>query len=166
MANYNNPNDAKNMGDNTIANLNKIMRLAALHLFRQVILKTPVDTGRARGNWFTTIGDLSNSVALEGRSEEETINEMIDTISSGRIKQGFFLTNNLPYIQKLEYGQYPNPAKSGNRTSNGYSKQAPEGMVRISMQQIENDLQEIIEDVVSKRRGSIKEGKERLSIND
>ena len=62
------------------------------------------------------------------------------------------MTNNLPYIQKLEYGGYPNPAKTGDKTVNGYSKQAPAGMVRISLEQIKNELSEIIEDVIEKQK--------------
>lgn len=50
MAVYNEPDDAKNISKNTMYKLNMIMKLAALNLFRQVILKTPVDNGRARSN--------------------------------------------------------------------------------------------------------------------
>ena len=162
MAKYDNPNDIQNLTKNTIDNLNKIMRLAALNLFRQVVLKTPVDTGRARSNWQATIGGVAKGTVDGEKSEEQILQEIVDVVSGGRIKQGFFLTNNLPYIQKLEYGGYPMSPKKGDKTTGGYSKQAPAGMVRISMAQIEKDLNEIIEDVISKRRGAIKQGKERL----
>ena len=162
MAKYDNPNDIQNLTKNTMNNLNQIMRLAALNLFRQVVQKTPVDTGRARGNWQVSVGGAAKGIVEGEKSEEQVLQEIIEVIYEARIKQGFFLTNNLPYIQKLEYGGYPNPAKTGEKLIAGFSKQAPAGMVRISMAQIEKDLNEIIEDVISKRRGAIKQGKERL----
>ena len=54
MAQYD-EKDIPNLTNNTINKLNMIMRVAALNLFKQVILKTPVDSGRARGNWQTTV---------------------------------------------------------------------------------------------------------------
>lgn len=174
MAQYN-EKDIPNLTKNTIGKLNMIMRVAALNLFKQVILKTPVDTGRARGNWQTTVGGYAQGTT-GAKSESEVLNEMVQTLQGERIKKGFFLTNNLPYIQKLEYGGYPNPAKDGTYvgegktkgpftgpgfykfSENGFSKQAPQGMVRISIQQIKEDLSEIIEDVVSKQQvGNIKD---------
>ena len=43
-----------------------------------------------------------------------------------------FLTNNLPYIVKLEFGGYgtKNPV---DVNAQGFSKQAPAGMVRINL---------------------------------
>jgi hypothetical protein len=162
MAVYNEPDDAKNISKNTMYKLNMIMKLAALNLFRQVILKTPVDNGRARSNWQTTIGDFAKGVVDETKSTEQQITDMANTVYNARMKQGLFLTNNLPYIQKLEYGGYPNPAKTGDKLVNGFSKQAPAGMVRISMEQIMKDLSEIVEDVVSKKYGALKSAKEVL----
>ena len=162
MAKYDNPNDIQNLTKNTMNNLNQIMRLAALNLFRQVVQKTPVDTGRARGNWQVSVGKAVQGEVSQIKSDADLLEEVAQVITSGNVKKGFFLTNNLPYIQKLEYGGYPNPAKTGEKLIAGFSKQAPAGMVRISMAQIEKDLNEIIEDVISKRRGAIKQGKERL----
>ena len=43
--------DIENLSDRTIRKLNKIVKVAAMELFKSVIMMTPVDTGRARGNW-------------------------------------------------------------------------------------------------------------------
>lgn len=85
-----------------------------LELFGSVILDTPVDTGRARGNWQTTNNapaqgetkglDPSGARAL-ARLEAEIV----------RFDKTIYLSNNLPYAGALEYG---------------YSDQAPAGMVR------------------------------------
>jgi hypothetical protein len=51
------------------------------------------------------------------------------------ISQGsVFIVNNLPYIAVLEYGGYPNPPSDPvhGKTIGGYSKQAPQGMVRVT----------------------------------
>jgi len=88
-----------------------------------IIKKTPVDTGRARGAWFASINDISSEVS-ETRSENEAIISAIMTAqkASGVI---FTLTNNLPYIRGLEYGR---------------SKQSPAGMVRLTVEEISTSL--------------------------
>ena len=48
--------------------------------------------------------------------------------------ESIYISNNLPYIATLEYGGYPNPPKSGSgKTVNGFSKQAPKGMVGVTL---------------------------------
>ena len=88
-----------------------------------VIKKTPVDSGRARGNWFAEINKVSRATS-ETRSANEAISDAISTAqsASGSI---FTLTNSLPYAIRLEYG---------------WSKQAPQGMVRTSIAEIIRDL--------------------------
>ena len=52
------------------------------------------------------------------------------------IQQGFLyrIYNTVPYIGVLEYGEFPNPPKHGTgKTIDGFSTQAPAGMVRISV---------------------------------
>ena len=121
-----------------------------------IIKKTPFDTGRARGNWYATIGMVSNETS-ETRTENDAKSDALATSkeSSGKV---FYLTNNLDYIHKLEYGLYPKTVKYGTRlkkmskktkksgvryevrTINGYSIQAPQGMVRTTIAEIENKL--------------------------
>jgi len=90
-----------------------------------IIEMTPVDTGRARSNWFATIGEASTATS-ETRRDTDAITGAITTAqkASGKI---FYLTNNLPYIIPLEYG---------------HSKQArnPNGMVRITVEKISASL--------------------------
>lgn len=59
-----------------------------------------------------------------------TLNAVPDTKGD----ESLFISNNLPYITTLEYGGYPNPPKKGTgKTINGYSKQAPNGMVGVTL---------------------------------
>ena len=162
--------DIENLSDRTIRKLNKIVKVAAMELFKSVIMMTPVDTGRARGNWQCTMTRPADGVIDSEQSEEATIAKMMEITLKSSIRKGIFLTNNLPYIQKLEYGGYPNPVgqgtylKSGKTkgehtgpgffkfSEGGYSKQAPAGMVRVSLDRIQKDLKEIIADVIEKEQ--------------
>lgn len=97
----------------TNSSLDQTGRAIALELFRSVILDTPVDTGRARGNWQTSLwnpkdGEVERdmSAALQETARETSVFGM------GKL---IYLANNLPYIYRLEFG---------------WSKQAPGGMAR------------------------------------
>jgi len=140
--------DIENLSDRTIRKLNKIVKVAAMELFKSVIMMTPVDTGRAKGNWQCTMTKPADGIIDSEQSEEATIAKMMEITLKSSIRKGIFLTNNLPYIQKLEYGGYG----QGPKTEGGYSKQAPAGMVRVSLDRIQKDLKEIIADVIEKEQ--------------
>lgn len=146
MPNY---KDIENLSKRTMAKIHKVMKVATMELFKSVIMMTPVDTGRARGNWQCTMTRPAGGIIDSEQSEEATIARMMETVLKSSIRNGIFLTNNLPYIQKLEYGGYGD----GPKTQGGYSKQAPAGMVRVSLERIEKDLKEIIRDIVEKEDG-------------
>lgn len=107
----------------TEAKIEMAHRKIALDVFTRVILMSPVDTGRFRGNWQVAIGSMPSGT-LE-------LNDKDGTVAIGRVqaealnvKAGdtIFLVNNLPYAIPLEYG---------------YSSQAPGGFVRLTVQQFE-----------------------------
>lgn len=110
---------------NDIRKFNKKAERTALMAFKQVALaasdkvteRTPVDTGKAKGSWMGGI----NSPARNSPGYLAVI---------GRLKLGdtFFLTNNQPYIRRLEYG---------------WSMQAPAGMVRITVAEFQNIVKRI-----------------------
>ena len=92
------------------------IRKSTIALFGNIIKMTPVDTGRARGNWQCSIGSPITS-------ETDMIDKdgsFVTSLVAKRVKSGnvVWLSNNVPYISKLEYG---------------WSKQAPAGMVRVSI---------------------------------
>ena len=104
-----------------------VAKKLTIELFSRVIEKSPVDTGRFRANWNCSIGspDLSTSESTDpsGRS---AISKATSTVVSYTLNdQSVFLTNNLPYADRLE---------------NGWSKQAPNGMVRLSVMEIQNSV--------------------------
>lgn len=97
-------------------------------------MRTPVDTGRARGNWQVTIDMPARGEANVG-----------DPVSAGRgvIDKSpafctIWITNTVPYITVLEYGLFdpenPGPNKHGQvLVSGGFSVQAPHGMVGVTL---------------------------------
>ena len=104
--------------------LDLAVRKISLELFSRVILRSPVDTGRFRANWQVAIGSMPNgTLSLEDKSGTATVSNA--TARSAGVKAGdvIYLANNLPYAQRLE---------------DGYSVQAPAGMVGLTVQEFQS----------------------------
>jgi len=99
-----------------------VIRKIALDLYNGITQKTPVDTGRAKGNWNISVS-----------RKDETINDNATSTSFGNkgtpkytVKKGdglrdIYITNSLPYIYALE---------------GGHSGQAPSGMVELTINEV------------------------------
>ncbi|OOF55765.1 HK97 gp10 family phage protein [Rodentibacter genomosp. 2] len=110
-----------------------VMRKTALELTNKVQKKTPVDSGQLRASWTSAINALPT--AYDGNS---------DAVMTVKFGDTWFLGTNKPYAPQLEYGLYPNPPKSkSGKTMNGFSKQAPQGMIRISVQETKDWLEKV-----------------------
>lgn len=105
----------------------------AYGLYSSIVKKTPVDTGRARANWTITKGSPETAVTEKTRKTPKPKSSMPEVEGDEPI----FISNNLPYIETLEYGGYSKNSKTG-KTVNGYSIQAPEGMVGVTLADSEN----------------------------
>lgn len=113
-----------------------VVRRIALDIFSRVVRRTPVDTGRARANWQIGINQLPKGTMLTGKVGFGTGN-----LSAYKIGDIIYIANNLPYIGVLEYGGYPNPPKyPTGKTVGGFSKQAPQGMVGVTMTEMKTIL--------------------------
>lgn len=112
--------DLRRFGELTEEKATLIFRKIALDLDRAIVLSTPVDTGRARGNWFPSLGSPSNAVDpnAQDKSGGAAIARAVGTVSGAKYGMVIWFTNNLPYILPLE---------------NGWSRQAPQGMVDINL---------------------------------
>ncbi len=96
---------------------------------KRAILKTPVDTGRARGNWMMEVGKPAEGTAESTDSSGAgTVTAIASRIRAIRFGVRSFIVNNLPYIRKLEYG---------------HSKQAPAGMVRTTVAELKQSAKQI-----------------------
>jgi hypothetical protein len=129
---------------NTVRRLDMFGRKIALELFRRVIYKTPVDSGRARANWQVTIGSAaSGTVEIDDTNGSATMTRATAASRGFRAGDIIYLTNNLPYIMKLEEGGYPD----GPKTVGGFSRQAPAGMVALTVQEFAIVVNQILVEV-------------------
>ena len=104
-----------------------------LDFTKNVIIQTPPDTGRLRGNWQSSINQakLAQLDTKQQGANGAASDEAQKTIAQFELGDIFFFTNNLPYARVVEFGLYPNPPKKGTgKTVGGFSKLAPQGMVR------------------------------------
>jgi len=97
--------------------VDKVRRASILELFRLVVMETPVDTGRLRGNWQTTINTPATS-ELDRLDPNGGIVLAEVLANMGGLLDVVYFSNNLPYAERIEY--------------DGWSKhKAPGGMVRM-----------------------------------
>lgn len=96
---------------------NNVVNVSLFKLSRSVVFMTPVDEGRAQGNWFASIDSFDGTKVSNNTSPNLA---QIERTSDNIAGNTFYLINNLPYIGKLEF--------------DGQSNQAPSGMVRSSLE--------------------------------
>ena len=122
--------------------MNVVVRKVSLDLFKKVVQRTPVDTGRARGNWMVGINHIPIGSSF---GEGNPIGRIVSDILKAQAGDNVALANTLPYIGTLEYGGFPNPPKKGlGKSSGGYSNQAPNGMVRVTVEEYKPTLMEAV----------------------
>jgi hypothetical protein len=100
----------------------------AIRLGTMIIEKTPIDIGRAKGNWLGAFDDPDTTVDDDRRQEQAITGLRLKFTASNVAKHSsIFVTNSLPYIKALE---------------DGHSQiQAPNGMVRLSVSEFPAILQ-------------------------
>lgn len=105
--------------NNAKAKMDVIVRKLALDMFSGVVLMSPVDTGRFRGNWQVRIGTIPTgyNVNTFDKSGQKVIQAIQSEVQQYKAGQVIYLVNHLPYARALEFG---------------HSKQAPNGMVRVT----------------------------------
>jgi len=100
-----------------------VTQKVALEALNRIVMRSPVDTGRFRANWNVSFGteDLSTTDATD-KSGSSTIAKGLATINQyAKLSQVIYVSNNLPYANRLE---------------NGWSKQAPQGMVALTLAEL------------------------------
>lgn len=108
------------------AELVNLQRQLVLDLLSRVVLKTPVDTGRARGNWQVEVGNLPAGVVETTQGPSEIIEAGMKKLASLGFGQIVWVANNLEYVTFLE---------------DGSSAQAPRGMLSLSLAELETIFQ-------------------------
>lgn len=119
-------------------NMNKAVREVALIADREVVLQTPVDTGRARSNWIVSLGSPSREQqdaytpgqggSTGADNARAALEQAAAEISRRQPGQDINISNNLPYIGRL---------------NEGYSAQAPAGFVQAAVLRAVNALKNL-----------------------
>lgn len=129
----------RRLGRRVEKNSPKVARFVALAVDQAVVTATPVDTGRARSNWFASVGAPRSGVSEAyvpgsgGSTGAANTAEAITQATAAtrgltREGQSIYITNNLPYIGRLNQGS---------------SAQAPAGFVEQGVKAGVNKLREI-----------------------
>jgi hypothetical protein len=104
------------------------VKKVVLEIYSRVVLKSPVQTGRFRANW--QIGNsFINTSTTQSRDKSGTASISRAALEANSIRvagQTIFISNSLPYSYRLEY--------------EGYSKQAPLGMTRVTIAEMASIL--------------------------
>ena len=119
--------DLAKFGQKAIDNSEKVVRKIGLDMHSMIVQRMPVDTGRAKANQQISLNNLpSGSVMDFDKSGNATIRKGDAALAKFKLGDAIFLYNNVEYIIPLEFYQH--------------SKQAPNGMFRISFEEIVQHL--------------------------
>lgn len=100
---------------------NQDFRSFALKAYQLVLKRTPVLTGTAKGNWRVSLDSPDYTYEKLERPIDNS-HKGNETINNATVKNDIYISNSVPYILRLE---------------NGYSRQAPEGMVAITVEEMQ-----------------------------
>lgn len=135
--------EVKDFADKTGKNVLDLTREIAIDLFTGISRQTPVDTGRLKRNWNASLNspDLSTTTSVDPAGEA-SISNMKGVVKKAKEGDSIFYSNNLVYAPIIEYGLYP--ITESPRTSGGFSRQAPNGMVRINIARVNEIMRKAI----------------------
>lgn len=107
-----------------------VVRKTALELQSSMVRMSPVDTGRFKSNWQAGTGTANTDTSAAAGSDAK--GRTATVLQGWKPGQTIFLTNSLPYARRLEFG---------------WSKQAPAGMVRLTVQNYSRALAEAVKGI-------------------
>jgi hypothetical protein len=107
------------------------VKKTAIDMFGRVVLRTAVDTGLARGSWSFSEGGPRRGYRGLDPGGGGTVGRIAAGVNGARMGDGteWWLTNTVPYIERLE---------------NGWSRQAPAGMVKITVREFSGAFERIV----------------------
>ena len=109
--------DMRRLRGLTQKKMTKVYRIAVMETTKDIIMDTPVDEGRLRGNWQAGINDQpSGQLGMLDKTGMATIGRITAIITPLQYDQKLVFCNNLPYAIPIEYGHS--------------REKAPQGMVR------------------------------------
>lgn len=115
-------------------NIEETVKGTSIKLFSNIIKESPVLDGRLKSNWQVSGAiPASGEVRTGDKSGSRTLASTERKVIGMANWQEITLTNNLPYAETIEYGNYGGGSANGPDTINGFSKQAPSGLVRVNV---------------------------------
>lgn len=115
----------KDFGEEVKKNHVSLMKKVTLDLLDRVTKKSPVDSGRFRANWMVGIGSPNESESVS--IVNDAIDRGLTTIEPLKFGETVHVSNNLPYAEALEHGS---------------SKQAPAGVLGVSVEEVKAFLKD------------------------
>lgn len=115
--------DLRRFEDKTLDKMSRAVRKITLDAFSNVIMMSPVKSGRFRGNWQPAVGSAPSGIIEAVDPTGAIVIAKVKGVTAG-MEPGdvVYMANNLPYAQRLE---------------DGYSGQAPSGMVKLTVQRFQ-----------------------------
>ena len=121
--------------DGVLRLLRTLHRAGTWEVFRRLVLRSPVDTGRFRANWHINDGAPKIVVrdfdfggdreANKGAATQEAIDREADKVNRLVAPGVTYVANNLPYAVRL---------------NQGWSQQAPAGFVELTLEEVRRHL--------------------------
>ena len=100
------------------ANTETVVKKIGIEVLTGVVLKSPVDTGRFRANWVVGFDAVGKTSQATDKGGTQAIRRGTNEIMRVKLGETIWISNSLPYARRLEYG---------------WSGQAPNGMVRVTV---------------------------------
>lgn len=117
--------------EQTRSDIDNVLQTVVLLIGQSVVTLSPVDTGTFKGNWQLSIGEtIDNSLIRQDPTGEQTLNDIASKVTQFTAGQVAYIQNHVLYGNDLEYGLYNGPTQKV--TDEGFSRQAPAGMVRVT----------------------------------
>jgi len=114
-------------------NADLVIKKVSIDMLSKVVTRSPVDTGRFRGNWVLSVGSPEISQKdVTDKSGTSTISRESSKLGTFKIGPSVYIMNSLPYAMRLE---------------NGYSKQAPGGMVKVTVTEFQSLVDQAAKEV-------------------
>lgn len=131
----------------TNSKLDRVVKKIVIDMGTRIVLRTPVGEpstwqspappgyvgGRARANWQYGNGEMPQGVLdFVDKGGNSTVNKIIGGVQASKAASIHWVANNLPYIKRLE---------------EGWSDQAPQGMVRLTVLEFEQTIRDALKNV-------------------
>ncbi|MDH3027638.1 HK97 gp10 family phage protein [Methylobacterium fujisawaense] len=116
----------------------RVLRKVALDIGARVVLRSPVDTGRFRANWQYGVGGPNTATLVAAdKSGQSSIARIAAGVATARLGDVIYISNALPYALRLE---------------TGWSKQAPAGMVGLTVAEFQSAIDRAVAAAQAERR--------------